>query len=167
VQEYESKGYKIVVFTNQAMIKSALMGKAATNFKAKMDSILKSAGVDAAVFAATQKDSNRKPEAGMWDHFTAKCNGNAKVDLARSFFVGDAAGRQFDISDSDKKFAEAVGLPFKTPEEVFGESKLLFSTVCVCDSGLLPAAGSFEFKYSCKHAKWLLGWVTGVVTHIC
>lgn len=124
MQELASEGYKIVIFSNQAMIKSALTGKAATNFKAKLDCILKGAGVNAAVFAATQKDSNRKPEIGMWDHFTAKCNGCATVDLASSFFVGDAAGRPFDISDSDKKFAEAVGLPFKTPEEVFGESEL-------------------------------------------
>lgn len=42
------------------------------------------------------------------------------ADLKESFFVGDAAGRPGDHSDSDKAFADAIGIPFMTPEEVFG-----------------------------------------------
>ena len=44
------------------------------------------------------------------------------MDLEKSFFMGDAAGREGflqvnpDHSDSDVKFAANVGLPFKTPE---------------------------------------------------
>lgn len=38
---------------------------------------------------------------------------------AGSFFVGDAAGRPGDHSDSDRVFAEALGLPFRVPEDVF------------------------------------------------
>lgn len=42
------------------------------------------------------------------------------VDLAQSFFVGDAAGRPGDHSDVDSGFAATVGLRFMTPEECFG-----------------------------------------------
>lgn len=43
------------------------------------------------------------------------------ADLKDSFFVGDAAGREGDaVGDSDLQFAKAIGLPFKTPDEVFG-----------------------------------------------
>lgn len=41
--------------------------------------------------------------------------------LSASFFVGDAAGREDDFSDSDKKFAEAVGLEFFTETDFFGQ----------------------------------------------
>ncbi|CAI0410786.1 unnamed protein product [Linum tenue] len=38
----------------------------------------------------------------------------------RSFYVGDAAGRDDDHSDADLKFAQAVGLKFHVPEDFFG-----------------------------------------------
>ena len=120
-------GYKIAIFSNQATIKTALGGAAAKNFRAKIDAVLKSAGVQAAAYVATMKpkegeDPYRKPATGMWEHFVEHCNGGVEVDKASSFYVGDAAGRPQDFSDSDKKFAEAIGLPFKTPEDVFGTS---------------------------------------------
>jgi hypothetical protein len=78
------------------------------------------------VFMAPGKDGFRKPEAGMWHFLAARCNGGVAPDPRESFFVGDAAGRAVsadapgDFADSDKKFAEAAGIDFKTPEEVFG-----------------------------------------------
>jgi len=39
------------------------------------------------------------------------------------FFVGDAAGRPGDHSDTDKVFAKAVGMQFYTPEEAFGAER--------------------------------------------
>ncbi len=44
----------------------------------------------------------------------------AKPDLASSFFVGDAAGRDADFSDSDLKFAQRVGLAFYNEAQYFG-----------------------------------------------
>ncbi len=38
---------------------------------------------------------------------------------AGSFYVGDAAGRPGDWSDRDKAFAQALGVPFHVPEEIF------------------------------------------------
>lgn len=42
-------------------------------------------------------------------------------DLNASFFVGDAAGRQYknqksDFSSTDRKLALNIGIPFMTPE---------------------------------------------------
>lgn len=56
------------------------------------------------VFLATSKDEFRKPETGMWDFFMTEAkttDGEEEIDVAASFFVGDAAGRRFDFSDSD------------------------------------------------------------------
>lgn len=36
-------------------------------------------GPFAAAFMATSKDEFRKPERGMWDFFTAECNGGVQV----------------------------------------------------------------------------------------
>jgi bifunctional polynucleotide phosphatase/kinase len=63
----------------------------------------------------------------MWRHMVEKCNGGVEPDLSASFFVGDAAGRPGDFfvkatgkpADTDKLFAEAVGIRFYTPEEFF------------------------------------------------
>ena len=42
-----------------------------------------------------------------------------KINKDKSFFVGDALGRKSDFSDSDKVFAENIGIPYYCPEEVF------------------------------------------------
>lgn len=42
-----------------------------------------------------------------------------EFDPKTSFYCGDAAGRDIDWSDEDKKFAENVKISFKTPEEIF------------------------------------------------
>lgn len=59
----------------------------------------------------------------MWELLTEKHNGDIKIDIAKSFFCGDAAGRKDnkhkDFSDSDLKFALNVGVSFKTPQNLF------------------------------------------------
>jgi bifunctional polynucleotide phosphatase/kinase len=39
--------------------------------------------------------------------------------MEKSFFVGDAAGRKGDHSDTDRKWAINAGLRFHVPEELF------------------------------------------------
>jgi len=46
---------------------------------------------------------------------------NNEEDKTESFFVGDAAGREYpkgkpDFSSTDRKWALNIGLPFFTPE---------------------------------------------------
>ena len=67
------------------------------------------------------KDHFRKPSTGCWDYLVRTLPVGAAVDLSASFFVGDAAGRMGDHSDSDKAFAEAVGLPFFNEKAFFLE----------------------------------------------
>ena len=125
LQQLDKDGYRIVIFSNQAQIKTALTGKAATNMKAKIDAVLKAVGIQAAAFVSTIKaddDPYRKPKTGMWEFFCSECNGGVDVDKRTSFYAGDAAGRPQDFSDSDKEFAKAIGLEFKTPEDMFGAS---------------------------------------------
>ena len=75
--------------------------------------------------AAITKDDNRKPGVGMWEYFLKNLNGNMKVNMKKSFYCGDAAGRpktadhKKDFSDTDRKFAINIGIDFYTPESYF------------------------------------------------
>ena len=42
------------------------------------------------------------------------------ADASSSFFVGDASAVSHKVGDSDKKFAEAVGLDYRDVHEEFG-----------------------------------------------
>ncbi len=59
-------------------------------------------------FAALGYGFYRKPNAGMWTEFL-RLVGGGPVDLSRSFFVGDAAGRPADFSACDRQFAANCG----------------------------------------------------------
>lgn len=104
LQEWYGKGWGIVVFTNQSK-------------PWKVDQIRKameSVGVPLMVAIAMQKEEH-KPSRAMWDAVV----GGKKLDLAKSFFAGDALGRVSDWSNTDRLFAEAVGVRAVGPEEAF------------------------------------------------
>ena len=61
-------------------------------------------------------------------------------DASLTTYVGDAAGRLGDFADSDKGFAEAAGLNFRTPEEFFGGP----TDVSEFDSGWKGIVGNVE-----------------------
>lgn len=74
------------------------------------------------IFAATSNEDGdlyRKPAAGMWKFLQDELNGGVVIDKSGSFFVGDAAGRKGDHSDSDLMFAKAVGVKFFTQDGYF------------------------------------------------
>ncbi|GMH35945.1 hypothetical protein BSKO_03813 [Bryopsis sp. KO-2023] len=123
LKELVEDGYKLVVFSNQNGIKSALQGKNSEKIRGRVDNFLNGADVSMQVFLAPGTDEMRKPDRGMWDFFVKNCNGGVEPDMDASFFVGDAAGRKGDFSNSDKEFAEGLGLPFKLPEDLFGEQE--------------------------------------------
>jgi len=122
MKEVEEQGYKIVIFSNQNGIKDALKGKMAEKVTNRITNVLEAIGMpDVAVMMATNKDKTRKPETGMWDFWVQHGNGGVQPDKSKSYYVGDAAGRVSDFADSDKKFAENVGIAFKTSSDFFGE----------------------------------------------
>ena len=63
----------------------------------------------------------------MWDWLVQASSGalgsGARIDPSQSFFVGDAAGRAGEHSDTDKRFAAAAGggLRFHNEKEFFEE----------------------------------------------
>lgn len=74
------------------------------------------------IYAATAKDEFRKPRTGMWrqllnDHGLAEQPG--AIDLDKSMFVGDAAGRSGsatkDFSCSDRSVRPENGLAYVAP----------------------------------------------------
>lgn len=118
-------GFKIVFFTNQAGISR---GKTTvTEIQEKIGNVISRVGVPVQIFVATGDSIFRKPAPGMWDILSKERNGEAIINMEKSFYCGDAAGRpenwapkrKKDFSCSDRLFARNLGLNFYTPEEYF------------------------------------------------
>jgi len=118
-----AEGYKIVIFTNQGNVAAGANMISETQFKQKIENIIQALDtlvqVPVQVFAAVGRgcEEYRKPSTGLWD---LMCKQYGDMNVKESFFCGDAAGRDTDHSDSDRVFAENIGLKFYTPEEIFG-----------------------------------------------
>lgn len=119
------KDYKIVIFTNQGGVKNDSTKR--NEFKAKAEGVLSKLKLPIQLFTATTNSIYRKPVIGMWDTLCKEKNDEIDIDLANSFYVGDAAGREKDWAPkktkdhslADRLFALNVGLKFYTPEEFF------------------------------------------------
>jgi bifunctional polynucleotide phosphatase/kinase len=104
------KGWSFIVFTNQK-------SKGAKDLQNKLNRVgnfIKQFPYDIAVFMATADDGYRKPLTDMYALATSLL-----PDMFLKYYVGDAAGRPQDFSDSDKIFAKTSCLQFRTPEQVF------------------------------------------------
>lgn len=130
LKSLHKNGFKIVLFTNQAGISKGKLK--IEDFKQKIGSIQAKLNVPFQVFVSTGKGKYRKPLTGMWDALTQLKNDGIKVDRARSFYVGDAAGRpeqkkpvkrKKDFSCGDRLMAINVGIPFFIPEVHFQNAK--------------------------------------------
>lgn len=133
-----SPRHVVALFSNQGGVTNSPTGppsKSLANLVQRLHLLLSSpelAALPIAVYAATKNSAQgkrsglgssdsvhshfRKPGPGMFAQLVDDCG---PVALDESLFVGDAAGRPTDFSDSDKKFAQAVGLKFLTPEQFF------------------------------------------------
>ncbi|XP_019154130.1 PREDICTED: polynucleotide 3'-phosphatase ZDP isoform X4 [Ipomoea nil] len=119
-------GYKLVIFTNESNIER-WKNKRQTAVDSKigrLEDFIKRVKVPIQVFIACGSSTDpadpfRKPKIGMWNLLKNHFNSELPVDMDKSFYVGDAAGRKNDHSDADIKFAEAIGLKFYLPEDFF------------------------------------------------
>ncbi|CAN6611664.1 hypothetical protein TRVA0_004S04434 [Trichomonascus vanleenenianus] len=115
----EGDEYLLVVFSNQGGIPPRDTSKRYQYIKERVRQIATELEVPLTFYAACKDPTYkfRKPSRAMWHMLENDLN--VEIDLARSFYVGDAAGRENDFSDSDKEFAAAIGIQFFTPEELF------------------------------------------------
>eukprot|EP00301_Raphidiophrys_heterophryoidea_P009772 c1456_g1_i1.p1 GENE.c1456_g1_i1~~c1456_g1_i1.p1 ORF type:complete len:470 (-),score=145.51 c1456_g1_i1:100-1443(-) len=155
------EGYKIVIFSNQNGIAK---GKTtAKDVQHKVNKLVTACSdVPIQVLMATDEDENRKPGPGMWFYFLEHCNGGVGVDLAGSFYCGDAAGRvegwkagaKKDFACGDRKFGHNVGLVFHTPDELFlGAAKAKFEWRSVVPSDIVNTTASSSTSGDAKYAK--------------
>jgi bifunctional polynucleotide phosphatase/kinase len=102
--KYHEDGYMIVIFTNQTK-------------KWKIEQIKNvMSSINIPMYAVFEFDKDKhKPEPYLFTEFVK----DFQIDKKESFFVGDALGRQGDWSDSDKVFAENIGIKYISPEEMF------------------------------------------------
>jgi bifunctional polynucleotide phosphatase/kinase len=104
IKHYYEDGFMIVIFTNQSK-----------QWKhEQIQLVAKTLDIPIFIVVATEK-SYYKPNPLLFKTFI----GNNKINKDKSFFVGDALGRKSDFSDSDKVFAENIGIPCYCPEQVF------------------------------------------------
>ncbi|KAF8803640.1 PNK3P-domain-containing protein [Phlegmacium glaucopus] len=121
LRELHQSGYSLLIISNQGIKPAALKV-----WKEKIPLIGEALNdVPFRLLAATRKDQYRKPMPGMWNEIEKIfLEEGVQIDKAESFFVGDAAGRQFtkakaDFASTDRKWAQNIGLTFWTPEEIF------------------------------------------------
>ena len=107
LEDYYKKGYCIVIISNQTR-----------NTEMKLQQIinvLSTLKIPSLVLVGYE-DIDKKPNRTMFDLIKK----DKKIDMNKSFYVGDALGRQGDLSDSDKKFAENIDIKkIYSPDDLF------------------------------------------------
>lgn len=142
LKDLHDRNYRIVFFTNQAGISTRKTNTA--DFKKKIENIIKKIQLPIQVFIATNYSFYRKPCTGMWDALMER-NKNMKIDMSKSFYCGDAAGREAgqshkkkDFSQTDLLFAKNLNLNFETPEYHFLKEKMPLLKIAVFDPNAIP-----------------------------
>lgn len=107
LQKYYDKGYCIIIISNQTRN---------TEMKLQQITNVLSTLSIPSLIAVGYENIDKKPNRTMFDIIKK----DKKIDMNKSFYVGDALGRQGDWSDSDKKFAENINIKkIYSPDELF------------------------------------------------
>ena len=107
LEKYYDNGYCIVIISNQTR-----------NTEMKLQQIINvlSTLKIPSLISIGYEDIDKKPNRTMFDLIKK----DKKIDMNKSFYVGDALGRQGDWSDSDKKFAENIDIKkIYSPDDLF------------------------------------------------
>ena len=111
IKQYYEDGYMIVVFSNQSK-----------KWKyEQIEMVMKQLEIPLFVVIATEK-CDYKPNPILFNTLF----GENSINKEESFFVGDALGRKTDFSDSDKVFAENIGVKCYSPEDIFINKNTIF-----------------------------------------
>ncbi|KAF9134311.1 hypothetical protein BGW39_007480 [Mortierella sp. 14UC] len=126
LQKLADEGLTLVVITNQG----GLDGNAnkQKEMKLKFEKICARLNLPMWILISMQKDHNRKPMTGLWHWLELRfLEDDVEIDTLESYYVGDAAGRESgwkvgaikDFNNTDRKFADSLGITFHTPEHFF------------------------------------------------
>jgi len=144
LKELKNDNYILVIFSNQNGVEK---GKVSLEFvKKRFENFIKYTELDWLYIASTKKDKYRKPNNCMWKFLS---NYITNININKSFYVGDAAGRiknwkpkmKKDFSCSDRKFAHNIGIKFFTPEEYFLEEEKT-------DNFIIDGFNPFNYNYN-------------------
>lgn len=114
LKQYHKDGYMIVVFTNQSK-----------EWKCQqIQKVMKQLKIPLFIIISMKKEEY-KPNIISYNTLEQQ-NITIKISKDESFFVGDALGRKSDFSDSDKVFAENIGIKCYSPEDVFVDKNKKF-----------------------------------------
>ena len=105
LNKLSNDGFKIIIFTNQSKPWKQQM----------IETVMSEANIDACAIAWNKE--YYKGSKNQLELFNAIVK--STIDKDNSIFVGDAIGRPDDFSDTDKIFAESVGLRCMSPEDIF------------------------------------------------
>jgi len=112
IQSLYRDNFSIVIITNQLHLVGGT-GIRYSWFKEKMSNVIRELKVPVLLLVSVKKDENRKPSPDLWFEY------KNEIDMDKSFYCGDAAGREQDFSDSDAEFAVRAGGIFHLPETIF------------------------------------------------
>jgi bifunctional polynucleotide phosphatase/kinase len=108
IKEYYDNNYMIVIFSNQS--------KDWKHDQIKL--VAKELNLPLYIVIAKEK-ADYKPNILMFNKLVK----DKKINKDESFYVGDALGRKTDFADSDKVFAENIGIKYISPEIFFHEKE--------------------------------------------
>ena len=108
---------RIIIFANSEM--SSL-----EKLKTNLIQLINTVGVPVEAFISIADDHKAMPSKGLWDTFLAQ-NESVSLDLQNSFFCGS--------SSKDKRFADNIGIPFTSPEQLFLGTRVLLTPPTIKD----------------------------------
>lgn len=127
LKELNDAGYLLVIFSNQGGIEKGHQTVEA--LKGRVEAFWRETGpLPFVAMFCIEEGPCRKPSPGMWNFLLRILRPKTApaVDMATSFYCGDAAGRarnpttgKKDFANSDRAFAANVGIRFMTPEEAW------------------------------------------------
>lgn len=107
IKNLYKKGFAIVVVTNQSK-----------DWKVtQIEKVLELLNIPMTICIARDK-ADYKPSLNLLNEAFSP-EKQEKIDKKKSFFCGDALGRPMDYDDTDKRFAEALGVRVMPPEDLF------------------------------------------------